>query len=60
MEKAREFFIASLNTELPTKEPVILRLMKSVCTDIDKFKKEEANLPDDDGTCINLPTLFIN
>jgi len=48
MEKARDFFIASLDSEMTTKEPVILRLMKSVCTDLDKFKKEEANLPDDD------------
>ena len=55
MEKAREFFIVSLDAEIPTKEPVILRLLKSVSADVEKFKKEETNLPADDGTILFRP-----
>lgn len=49
MEKAREFYVNSVGVGGPVKQPVILRLIQSVSTDADKFKKEEANLPADDG-----------
>jgi hypothetical protein len=49
MEKAREFYINSVGVEGPAKKPVILRLMQSVCADVDKFKKVESHLPADDG-----------
>lgn len=49
MEKAREFYINSIGIEGPAKQPVILRLLQSVFPDVEKFKKEEANLPEDDG-----------
>lgn len=39
----------SVGVEGPAKKPVILRLMQSVFADIEKFKKEEAHLPADDG-----------
>ncbi|XP_046658079.1 protein ecdysoneless-like [Daphnia pulicaria] len=48
MEKAREFYINSVGVEGPAKKPVILRLMQSVCADVDKFKKVESHLPADD------------
>ena len=52
MEKAREFYINSVGVDGPVKQPVILRLMQSVFADVEKFKKEEAHLPADDGKLI--------
>lgn len=48
LEKAREFFVGSVSNESP-KQPVVLRLLQTVSADTDKFRREEANLPPDDG-----------
>lgn len=49
MEKAREFFVNSIDEDVPPKQPVVLRLLGSISADADKFKDEEGRLPPDDG-----------
>ena len=51
MEKAREFFLNSVDKDVVVKEPVILRLLESLNIDMDKLKRAEAHLPPDDGEC---------
>jgi len=49
MEKARDFFLSSVDKDVAAKEPVILRLLDSLNIDTDKLKRAEAHLPPDDG-----------
>lgn len=59
MEKAREFYVNSVGVGGPVKQPVILRLIQSVSADVDKFKKEESNLPADDGNLFYFYFFFV-
>ena len=53
MEKAREFFLSSVDQDVGVKEPVVLRLLESLNIDTDKLKRAEAHLPPDDGKSPN-------
>lgn len=49
LEKAREFFLASVSIGDDSPKPsVVLRLLQTVSADMDKLKRDEANLPPDD------------
>jgi len=55
MEKARDFFLSSVDKDVAAKEPVILRLLDSLNIDTDKLKRAEAHLPpDDDDSWLNV------
>jgi len=55
MEKAREFFLSSVDQDVGVKEPVVLRLLESLNIDTDKLKRAEAHLPpDDDDSWLNV------